>query len=98
MVVAIEQHVNWAGDCLVHMPEHAIVKIEAGKAAQDEWACRVNESAEATLYPRTNFWYVGANVPGRANVLMPYVVGQGPYKEICGRIAGHHYEGFKLAS
>jgi cyclohexanone monooxygenase len=98
MMVAIEQHVNWVGDCLVHMREHGIVEIEASTAAQDDWVRHVNETAEATLYPRANSWYVGANVPGKARVFMPYVAGQGPYKEICDRIAGYHYEGFKLAS
>jgi len=98
MMVAIEQHVNWVGDCLVQMRERGIVEIEASNAARDEWADHVNETAEATLYPRADSWYVGANVPGKARVFMLYVAGQGPYKEICDRIAGHQYEGFELAS
>ncbi len=96
MMVAIEQHVQWIGACLSHLREHGLQRIEARAEAQQAWVEHVNESAERTLYPRANSWYVGANVPGKARVFMPYVNGVKTYNDICERVQAKGYEGFEL--
>ena len=96
MMVAIEQHVQWIGACLAHLRERGIGRIEARAEAQQAWVEHVNESAERTLYPRANSWYVGANVPGKARVFMPYVNGVKTYNDICERVQAKGYEGFRL--
>ena len=96
MMVAIEQHVQWIGACLSHLRERNVARIEARAEAQQSWVEHVNESAERTLYPRANSWYVGANVPGKARVFMPYVNGVKKYADICEHIAAQDYEGFWL--
>jgi cyclohexanone monooxygenase len=50
------------------------------------------------LYPLANSWYLGANVPGKPQVFMPYVGGFGPYKKKCDEVAANGYEGFLLRS
>ena len=35
----------------------------------------VNQVADSTLYPLANSWYMGANIPGKPRVFMPYVGG-----------------------
>ena len=97
MMVAIEQHVEWIGACLSHLREHRLQRIEARAEAQQAWVEHVNESAERTLYPRANSWYVGANVPGKARVFMPYVNGVKTYNDICERVQARGYEGFELS-
>ena len=97
MLVAIEQHVDWVRDCLIAMRERGVARIEATEEAQEGWVRHVAETAEATLYPRANSWYVGANVPGKARVFMAYVGGQKPYSDICDRVAANDYEGFAHA-
>jgi cyclohexanone monooxygenase len=57
----------------------------------------VAEVAEMTLFPRAASWYVGANVPGKPRVFMPYVGGVGPYRERCAEVAANGYEGFELS-
>jgi cyclohexanone monooxygenase len=40
---------------------------------------------------------MGANVPGKPRVFMPYLGGVGPYAQRCREIADAGYEGFALA-
>jgi cation diffusion facilitator CzcD-associated flavoprotein CzcO len=94
MVLSIEQHVDWITDCLAHMREHDLDTIEATVEAQDKWVEHVAEVGNATLFPLANSWYVGANVPGKPRVFMPYLGGVGTYRQICNKIAANGYEGF----
>ena len=54
------------------------------------------EVAEATLMPRADSWYVGANIPGKKRVYMPYFGGFDRYSALCEEIAADGYRGFKL--
>jgi cyclohexanone monooxygenase len=58
----------------------------------------VNEVAYTTLYPQANSWYMGANIPGKPRIFMPYIGGVGPYRQICNNVAAKGYEGFAMAS
>ena len=96
MVVSIEQHVEWIADCVAHLRERGLGTIEATDDAEDAWVAHVNEVADATLFPRANSWYVGANIPGKPRVFMPYLGGVGPYRAHCEGVAANGYEGFAL--
>jgi cyclohexanone monooxygenase len=96
MILAIEQHTNWVADCLSYMRSQGYNRIEADVAAQDDWVRHVNEVADGTLYPLANSWYVGANIPGKPRVFMPYVGGFAGYKKKCDDVAAGAYEGFVL--
>jgi cyclohexanone monooxygenase len=98
VVASIEQHVEWIADCLVHMRERGLATIEATVEAEDAWVDHVREVAEATLYPLANSWYIGANVPGKPRVFMPYVAGVVPYRKRCDAVAAAGYEGFTFAA
>jgi cyclohexanone monooxygenase len=97
MVLCCEQHVEWISRLLAHAKEHGIDCIEADREAQSVWAREVTESAARTLYPKANSWYVGANVPGKPRVFMPYVDGFNVYSSICEKISSRGYEGFHLS-
>jgi len=96
MILAIEQHTDWIADCLAYLRAHGYQRIEADGLAQDAWVRHVNEVADSTLYPLANSWYVGANIPGKLRVFMPYVGGFAGYKQKCDAVAAHDYEGFVL--
>ena len=96
MLPSIEQHVEWISDCIGYMRAHGIARIEAEPAAEDAWVEHVNQIAGGTLFPTCNSWYLGANVPGKPRVFMPYV-GVPPYVEKCNAVAAAGYEGFALA-
>ncbi|MGH8979398.1 MAG: flavin-containing monooxygenase [Acidimicrobiales bacterium] len=97
MVVSIEQHVDWIADLLAAARARGVEEIEAVPEAQDEWADHVREVGEQTLFPRGNSYYVGANVPGKARVFMPYAGGVAAYRERCDQVAAAGYEGLAFA-
>ena len=98
MPVAIEQHAEWITGCIAHMRGHGIARIEARPESMDRWVRTVNEAAEATLLPLAHHsWYLGANVPGKPRVFMPYAGGMVRYREICNDLAHNGYEGFALS-
>ena len=96
MIVSIEQHVGWIADCLDHMRARGCDRIEPTVAAEDAWVAHGNEVAHRTLYPLAASWYMGANVPGKPRVFMPYVGGVGVYRQKCDEVAANGYEGFRL--
>ena len=94
MPTSIEQHVDWIADCLEHLRDHDLV-AEATAEAQDDWAVRVREAADATLLPQAaSSWYLGANVPGKPRVFLPYAGGSARYRTICDAEAAAGYPGF----
>ncbi len=96
MIVSIEQHVDWIADCLSFMRRSALASIEASPDAEERWVAHVNEVAEMTLYPQANSWYMGANIPGKPRIFMPYIGGVGVYRRICNDVAAKGYEGFTM--
>ncbi len=46
-------------------------------AAQDQWVAHVNDVASGTLMLEGGSWYLGANIPGKPRVFMPYAAGVG---------------------
>ena len=95
MIPAIEQHVDWIADCLEHVSQSGHAGIEARRDAVEGWVEHVNEVADRTLYPTCNSWYLGANIPGKPRVFMPYL-GFPPYKEKCDAEAFGGYPGFRM--
>ena len=97
MVVGIEHHVEWICDCIAYLRDRALDTIEAGLAAQDKWVEHVNQAAAKTLFPLANSWFLGANIPGKPRVFMPYVAKIGAYRKECQEIADKGYEGFQIS-
>jgi cyclohexanone monooxygenase len=96
MMTSIEQHVDWTADCIDYLRERRIETIEPTIEAEDEWVDHVNEVGNETLYPTAGSWYMGANIPGKPRIFMPYVGGVGTYRKRCDEIAAKGYEGFAL--
>jgi cyclohexanone monooxygenase len=94
VVVSIEQHVDWIASSFNYMRERGFQRIEAQIEAQEEWVEHVNEVARGTLLPRGASWYVGANVPGKPRVFMPYAGGVGNYRLKCQQVVDEGYKGF----
>jgi len=95
MLPSIEQHVEWVSDCIEYLNGHQYAAIEAQADAEDAWVDHVNETAELSIYPNCNSWYLGANVEGKKRVFMPYL-GVPPYVEKCREVVANNYAGFAL--
>jgi cyclohexanone monooxygenase len=98
MIVSIEQHVDWIADCLAYMRAEGIATIETTEATQEEWMAHVAAVGDRTLFPRAASWYMGANVPGKPRVFMPYIGGVGTFRAKCDEVAANGYEGFVLGA
>jgi cyclohexanone monooxygenase len=97
MIQAIEQHVDWIADCIGHLRDIGAATIEATITAEDAWVGHVNDVAQISLRSTCSSWYVGANIPGRPRVFMPYIGGFPVYIEKCNAIAANGYTGFALS-
>jgi cation diffusion facilitator CzcD-associated flavoprotein CzcO len=98
MPVAIEQHADWITDCIRHLRDGGFACIEARVDAMDKWVAEVNEVAHKTVLPLAKHsWYLGANIPGKPRVFMPYAGGMLHYRQICADVAARGYEGFQLS-
>ena len=96
VLMAIEQHVEWVFQCIDDMESSGKTEIEADMVSEDEWMDHVEDLASETLRYSCNSWYVGANVPGKKRVFMPYTGGYDVYRKKCKDIADHGYAGFTL--
>jgi len=97
MIVSIEQHVDWIAGCITWLRERGLASIEARAAAEEAWVAHVHEVGHLTLYPRAKSWYMGANVPGKPRVFLPYIGGVGVYRQKCDEVAARGYEGFDVS-
>ncbi len=96
MIQAIEQHVDWMADCIAHMRDIGAATIEPVQADEDEWVEHVNEVSKVSLRSTCSSWYVGANIPGRPRVFMPYIGGFPVYVQKCNEVMSNGFEGFVI--
>lgn len=97
VIVSIEQHVEWIADCLAHMDRQGHTRVEAQQSAQDRWVQHVQEVANGTLFVTANSWYMGANIPGKPRVFLPYIGGFSTYASHCQEVVKKGYEGFDFS-
>ncbi|OBH57408.1 cyclohexanone monooxygenase [Mycobacterium mantenii] len=98
-VAALEQHVEWIGDCIAYLRANDIRTIEALSTAQQEWIDHATALVAPTVlvHPSCNSWYNGGNVPGKKRMYMGYTGGIPEYRRRCDEIATGGYTGFKLS-
>ena len=96
MLPTIEQHVEWISDLIRDAETKNVATVEATGEAEDDWCAHVNDIADETLFPTCNSWYLGANIPGKPRVFMPYI-GFPQYVERCEKIAAANYAGFAFS-
>ena len=98
MLPSIEQHVDFIADCLDAMRAKGVSVIEPVEQAQEEWVGHVGSVADITLRSTCSSWYVGANIPGKPRVFMPYIGGLPAYIQRCEAVVAGDYAGFTLSS
>jgi len=96
MIQAIEQHVDWMVDLMAHLRDTGARSFEPRVEHEDQWVAHVNEVSQVSLRSTCSSWYVGANVPGRPRVFMPYIGGFPVYVQKCNEVMNNAYEGFVL--
>ena len=96
MATSMEQHVDWVTDTLLDLRAKGIALMEPELEAENNWVDHVQEVANGTLFPRANSWYMGANIPGKPRLFMPYIGGVGTYRKICEQVVAEGYKGFRF--
>ena len=93
VVVSIEQHVDWLADLLSEAEKRGAAAVEAKTDAEEDWMSQVQKAAEGTLYMKAASWYLGANIPGKPRVFMPYAGGVDKFRKISNDIRDAGYPG-----
>jgi len=94
---SIEQHADWIAAGLAALRDKGVSLIEPVETAEAFWAGEVGGAANITLRSSCSSWYVGANIPGKPRVFMPYIGGLPAYIERCEAVVAKDYEGFAFA-
>ena len=98
MPASIEQHVEWISDCIAYMRKQNHATIESPESSVASWVGENNAEANKTLLPNVKHsWYLGANIPGKPRMFMPYAGGLDKYRDRCQKVAEENYKGFDFS-
>ena len=93
MPLGAERQLNWIGDLIQHLKSQDIGAVEPESDSEQAWGAEVSAIADATLFPRTDSWWTGANVEGKPRYFCAYLIGSVYYDRIAD-IAANDYQGF----
>jgi cation diffusion facilitator CzcD-associated flavoprotein CzcO len=91
-----EPLVEWITDCIGYMRENEFTRISATPEAEEEWTQYVAQASVNLLRTKANSWFVGANIPGKARVLLGSPDSAPVMRAKRSEIAANGYEGFLL--
>jgi cyclohexanone monooxygenase len=93
MPLGAERQMDWIGNCMRRLREKGLCTLEPTADSEEAWASEVGAIANATLFPRTDSWWTGANIPGKPRYFSAYLVGSLYYHRLS-EVAAKDYEGF----
>ena len=88
---------QWIAQCIRHLSDNDLATIEATEAAELAWDAEINGIAERTLYPQTDSWYMGANIPGKQRQFLGHLRGSQYFEQLF-EVAERDFEGFVFES
>jgi cation diffusion facilitator CzcD-associated flavoprotein CzcO len=95
MPLGAERQMDWVGNCVNHLKEQGMGAVEPTTDSEKAWGDEVNGIASFTLFPRTDSWWTGANIPGKPRYFSAYLGGSIYYQRISDVAAGG-YAGFEF--
>lgn len=96
VLLSTEEQIDWLSELFAYCRAQGIREVEASAEAEQKWVEHVNERAQETLYLKTPSYYLGAEMPGKPRVFMPYSGGVRGYRRILMKIAAKNYDGFSF--
>jgi cyclohexanone monooxygenase len=96
MALTSQQQVDWIAEALAAARSGGFSGMEATAGAASAWGDACRSISTGSLFLQAKSWYVGANVPGKPRVLLPYVGGLPRYEAECDDVASSGYRGFDL--
>jgi cyclohexanone monooxygenase len=88
---------DWVARLFDHLRQRNLTRIEATVPAEETWRAQVLAVADATLFPRADSWYFGANIPGKRREMLVFAGGLPAYIDKCNESAERGYEGFAIS-
>ena len=95
MPLGAERQISWVADLVTYLREQGLGAVHPSAESEDAWSAEVDALANATLFPRTESWWTGANVPGKPRYFSAYLGGSIYYQRIAD-IAAQDYQGFEF--
>ncbi len=95
MVLGAELEAEWIRDCIRHLRERGLATIEPAPGVEAAWGREVAEIADQTLFPLTDSWYTGANIPGKHRQFAIHLGGPQYFRTLTD-VAAAGYRGFVL--
>jgi len=95
-VRACEPLVDWVSEAVCYVRDHGYTRISATPEAEAEWTAHVSEAGAKILRTQANSWFVGANIPGKARVLLTSPDTAPVMRAKRAEVAANGYEGFLL--
>ncbi|MCH2172420.1 NAD(P)/FAD-dependent oxidoreductase [Myxococcota bacterium] len=95
MPLGAERQMEWIGNCMRYLSDQGMGAVEPTNQSEEAWDAEVSGIANATLFPRTDSWWTGANIPGKPRYFSAYLGGSLYYHRIAD-VAAKNYEGFLL--
>lgn len=96
MLPSIEHHAEFIAECVKHAADNDLTQMEAEESAEEAWVAHNDQVAGLTLRSTCSSWYIGANIPGKPRVFMPYIGGFPAYLQKCAEVVSRGYDGFRL--
>ena len=95
-VRAAEPLVDWVSEAICHVRDNGFTRISPTPQAEDEWVEHVAEGGAKILRTQANSWFVGANIPGKARVLLTAPDTAPVMRAKRAEVAANGYEGFLI--
>lgn len=97
MTTCLAQQTEWITELIKRMRENGEKVVEPSEEAENKWVEHHDELVNATLFPRSDSWYMGSNVEGKVRRMLSYVGGVGTYRKKCEEEANANYPSFVRA-
>jgi len=91
----IEIQMDWIVDAITKMRAEKIKAINPRFEAARKWREDIQELNSKTLYPETDSWYMGANIPGKPREQLLYLAGVDVYNRVS-NAALENWDGFDI--
>lgn len=88
-----ERQTAWIDSCIRHLDDAGLGAMEATEEAEANWDHEIATMAARTLYPRTDSWYTGANIPGKPAQFLAHLRGS-QYFDRLAELAEGGFDGF----
>ena len=95
-VRAAEPLVDWVSEACSYVKKNKFMTITATTQAEEEWTKHVHEARAHILRSQADSWFVGANLPGKARVLLTSPDTAPIMRAKRAEVAANGYDGFEL--